>query len=151
MRSLRSLHLRLVRSHQINFIQNQAVARVGHLDVLATSENLVSTMLLIPLRDGRVLVHVLDDVSPTDSRIVGAEGNLAFLRAVRDDAHFGATEIVVEEILEPHSRDKQEVPAIRTALLDIIFAAIAADLAVVLTSQAKRLVKLLEEFVKREL
>src|SRR6185295_7549632 len=142
---LRSLHLRLVRPHQINFIQNQAVARVSHLDVLATGENLVSAMLLIPFRDGRVLVHVLDYVSPTDSGVVGAEGNLAFLRAVRDDAHFRASEIVVEEVLEPHTRDKQEVPAIRTTLLDIIFTTVAADLAVVLTGQPKRLVKLLEK------
>src|SRR6185369_147655 len=71
--------------------------------------------------------------------------------AVRDDAHFRASEIVVEEILEPHTRDKKEVPAIRTALLDIVLAAVTADFAVVLTSQAKRLVKLLEELVKREL
>ncbi len=108
-------------------------------------------MLLVPLRDGRVLVHVLDDVSPTDTGVVGAEGNLAFLRAVRNDAHFRAAEVVVEEILEPHSRDKQEVPAIRTALLDVIFTTIATDFAVILTGQAKRLVELLEELVKREL
>ncbi len=30
-------------------------------------------MLLIPLRDSRVLVHVLDDVSPTDAGVIGAE------------------------------------------------------------------------------
>src|ERR1043166_1566073 len=83
-------------------------------------------MLLIPLRDSRVLVHVLDDVSPTDTGVVSTERNLAFLRAVRDDAHFSATEIVVEEILEPHTCDEQEVPAIRTALSDIFLAAIAA-------------------------
>src|ERR1041385_1121671 len=102
-------------------------------------------MLLIPLRDSRVLVHVLDDVSPTDTGVVSTERNLAFLRAVRDDAHFSATEIVVEEILEPHTRDEEEVPAIRPALSDIFLAAIAADFAVVLTGQAKRLVELLEE------
>src|SRR5215510_14976555 len=80
-RSLWSLHLRLVRPHQINFIQNQAVALVGKFDILATSENLVPAMLLIPLRNRRVLVHVLDDVSPTDTRVVSTERNLAFLSA----------------------------------------------------------------------
>src|SRR6185436_20347721 len=59
--------------------------------------------------------------------------------------------VVVEKILEPHSRDKQEVPAIRTTLLDVVLTTIAADLAVVLASQTKRLIKLLEELVKREL
>src|SRR6185295_15091878 len=108
-------------------------------------------MLLIPFRDGRVLVHVLDDVSPTDTRVVSTERNFAFLSTVRDDAHFRATEVVVEQILEPHTRDKQEVPAIRTTLLDIVYATITADFAVVLTGQAKRLVKLLEEFIKRKL
>src|SRR5690349_1225617 len=106
-------------------------------------------MLLIPLSHRRVLVHVLDDVSPTDSRVVRAEGDFTFLRAVRDDAHFSATEIVVEEILEPHTRDKQEVPAIGTAHRDVLLAAIAAHLAVVLASQTERLVKLLEKLVKR--
>src|SRR5690242_5233564 len=107
-------------------------------------------MLLIPLRDGRVLVHVLDDVSPANSRVVRAEGDLAFLRAVRDDAHLGAAEIVVEKILEPHARDEQEVPAVSTPLLDVRFGAIAAHLAVIFAGQAERLVKLLEELVKRK-
>src|SRR6185369_3825239 len=42
-------------------------------------------------------------------------------------------------------------PAIGAPLFDILYAAVAADLAVVLTGQAKRLVKLLEELIKREL
>ena len=127
------------------------VGLVVEFDFLASGEDLVATMLLIPLRHGRVLVHVLDDVSPADSRVVGTEGNLTFLCAVRNDAHLGAAEIVVEEILEPHSGDEQEVPTIRTTLLDIVRGAIAADLAVVFAGQAKRLVKLLEELVKRKL
>jgi formylmethanofuran dehydrogenase subunit A len=69
-------------------------------------------VFLVPLRDGRVLVHVLDDLAPADTRVVRAEGNFALLRGVRDDAHFGAAEIVVEQILEPHARDQQEVPRI---------------------------------------
>src|SRR6185369_14033732 len=141
---------RLVRPHQINFVQNQAVGLVGELDVLATRKDLVAAMLLVPLRDRRVLVHGLDDVSPTDTRVVSTEGNFTFLSAVRDDAHFSATEVVVEQVLEPHTRDEQEVPAIRTALLDVLHAAVTADFAVIFTRQAKRLVELLEQFIQRE-
>src|SRR2546421_440113 len=69
----------------------------------------------IPLRDGRVLVHVLNDLAPADAGIVRAEGNLALLRGVRDDAHLGAAEVVVEQILEPHAREEQEGPRIGSA------------------------------------
>src|ERR1044071_3950778 len=81
-RSLWSLHLRLVWPRQINIIQNQTVALVRELDVLATGKNFVATVLLIPLRDSRVLMHVFNNVPPTNTRVVGAEGNLAFLRSV---------------------------------------------------------------------
>src|SRR6185436_2368515 len=151
MRSLRSLHLRLVRPRQINFIQNQTVARLSELDILATGKNLVSAMLLIPLRDSRVLVHVFNNVPPANTRVVSAEGNLTFLSSVRNDAHLGAPEVVVEKILEPHSCDEQEVPAIRPARCDVLRGAIAGDLTVVFSGQAKRLVKLLKELVKRKL
>src|SRR6185503_2459528 len=73
MRSLRPLHLRLVRPRQIHFIQNETVARIRELDVLAARKNLVTAMLLIPLRDSRVLVHVFNDISPTNPRVVGTE------------------------------------------------------------------------------
>src|SRR6185369_15932254 len=136
-RSLWSLHLRLVRPRQIDFIQNQTVILVGQLHVLATREDLVAAMLLVPLRYRGVLVHVLDDVSPTDTGVVSTERNLAFLSAVRNDAHLGATEVVVEEILEPHTSDKQEVPTIRATLLDVLNRAIAADFAVILAGQTK--------------
>src|SRR5215204_522778 len=108
-------------------------------------------MLLIPLCHGRVLVHVLDDVSPADTRVVSTEGNLTFLSTVGNDTHLGASEIVVEEILEPHSGDEEEVPTIGTTLIDVLYTAVATDLTVILTSQAKRLVKLLKELVKRKL
>src|SRR4051794_30654912 len=58
----------------------------------------------IPIRDARRGFHLLDDLPPANARVVGAKADLAHLRAVRDDAHFGAAEIVVEEILEPHPR-----------------------------------------------
>jgi hypothetical protein len=51
-------------------------------------------------------LHLLDDVPPADAGVVGAEADLPHLRAVRDDAHLGAAEVVVVEILEPHPATK---------------------------------------------
>src|SRR5258708_4406377 len=67
----------------------------------------------IPLGECRCHVHLLDDVAPADARVVGAEGDFTLLRGIRDDAHLGAAEVVVEQILEPHPGDEQEVPAVR--------------------------------------
>src|SRR5262245_59719180 len=93
-RSLWPLHLRFVWPRQVNFIQNETMALVREIDVLATGKNFVSAVLLIPLCDSRVLMHVFNNVPPTNTCVVGAEGDLAFLRSVRNDAHFSATEIV---------------------------------------------------------
>src|SRR5262245_32735688 len=97
----------------------------------------MTSVLLLPLRDGRVLVHVLDDVSPTNTCVVSTEGDFTFLSSVRNDAHLSASEVVVEEILEPHTRDKQEVPAIGTTHLNILCTSVTANLAVVLAGQAE--------------
>ena len=79
-------------------------------------------MLLVPLGERGGHVHLLDDVAPADAGVVGAEGDLAFLRGVGNDALLGAAEIVVEQILEPHAGDEQEVPAVAAALLDVVAA-----------------------------
>ena len=39
--------------------------------------------------------------------------------AVRDDAHLGSAEVVVEKILEPHARDEEEVPRIPTTIVGV--------------------------------
>src|SRR5262249_32262771 len=103
----------------------------GHFP--ATREDFVPAVFFVPFRHGCVLMHVLNNVSPTDTRIIGAETDLPFLRSVRNDAHLSAAEIVIKQILEPHAGDEQEVPAIRPALRDIAFASIAADFTVILT------------------
>src|SRR5262245_32960322 len=72
---------------------------------------------LVPLGDGSVFVHILNDLAPADAGVVGTEGNFALLCGIRNDAHFGAAEIVVEKILEPHAGDEQEVPRIGLAAL----------------------------------
>ena len=108
-------------------------------------------MLVIPFSHRRVLVHVLDNVAPSDTRIVRAEANFTFLRSVRNDAHLGAAKIVVEQILKPHPGDKQEVPTIGTSLLDIVSATVTTDFPIVLAGQPKRLIELLKELIKVEL
>ena len=117
-------------------------------NLFAARKDFVAAVLLVPFGHGRVLVHVFDDIAPTDSGIVRAETNLTFLRAVGNDAHFGAPKVVVEKILEPHPGDKQEVPAIRATLLDIFLAAVAADLSIVLASQSERLIELFEKLIQ---
>src|ERR1019366_9103994 len=106
---------------RIDVVFNQ-FERVGggfETDLLATGEDLVTAMLLVPLGEGGGHVHLLDDVAPAHAGVVRAEADLAFLRGVRDDALLGAAEIVVEQVLEPHAGDEQEVPAIAAATLDI--------------------------------
>ncbi len=73
-------------------------------------------------------MHLLDDVAPADAGVVRAEADFAFLRGVGNDALLGAAEVVVEQILEPHAGDEQEVPAVGAALLDVFEGAVALDL-----------------------
>src|ERR1017187_1213510 len=63
---------------------------------LAAGEDLVLPVLLVPFGKSGGHVHLLDDVPPADSGIVGAERNLALLRGIGDDALLGAPEIVVK-------------------------------------------------------
>ena len=126
-------------------VEQQVVLRVAHADLLAAGEDFVTAMLLIPLGEGGGHVHLLDDVPPADAGVVGAEADLAFLRGVGDDALLGAAEVVVEEILEPHAGDEEEVPAIFAALLDIFHGAVGGDLAVVAAGGAEALVELREQ------
>src|ERR1700754_1064955 len=86
--------------------------------------------LFIPLGERCGHVHLFDDVAPAHTGVVSAEGYFAFLRRVWNDALLGPAEIVVEQILEPHAGDKQEVPAIFTALVDVFHGSVASYLAI---------------------
>ena len=121
---------------------------VFHLHVLAAREDFMTSVLLVPLGERGRHVHLLDDVAPAHAGVVGAEGNFAFLRGVRNDALLGAAEVVVEQILEPHSRDEQEVPAILAALHDVVNRAVRTNLAVVL---ARSTLKFLSNFFSRSI
>src|SRR5687768_11530175 len=99
----------------------------------------MTAVFLVPLCDGRVLVHVLDDVTPADAGVVCTERDLAFLCAIRDDAHLCAAEVVVEKILEPHAGDEEEVPRVLPALLDVFHRALRSDLSIILTGKTTQL------------
>src|SRR5262249_10869891 len=70
----------------------------------------MAPLSLVPLGEGRGLEHLFDDLSPAHAGVVRAEGNLSHLSGVRDDAHLGAPEVVVEEILKPHPADEEDAP-----------------------------------------
>src|SRR3984893_6071768 len=91
------------------------------IDFLALGVDLMLAVRLVPLGDGRILVHILDDFAPAYASVVGAEGNFTLLRGVWNDAHLGTAEIVVEKLLEPHAGDKEEVPRVGLAALHGVF------------------------------
>src|SRR6266446_2821101 len=97
----------------------------------------MTTMLFVPFRNGCILVHVLNDIPPADPCIVSTEANLALLCAVRNNAHLRAAEVVIKQILKPHTSDKQEVPTVGAPLFDVLRAAVTPDLSVVLPGQSK--------------
>src|SRR5947199_6632534 len=109
---------------------------------MTTGVNTMLAVFLVPLRDTGRFVHVLDDLAPADSRVVRAEGDFAKLRRIRDDAHLRAAEVVVEQILDPHSRHEQEVPRIAATPLDVVHCAVARDFSVTLAGQAKGFIEL---------
>src|SRR5215218_6282723 len=74
--------------------------------------NFMAAMLFIPFSEVGRLVHVLDDLPPTHAGIVGAEGDLTFLSAVRNHAHLSAAKVIIEKILEPHAFDAEHAPVV---------------------------------------
>src|SRR5438445_13397537 len=85
-------------------------------DVPSAGEGFVAAAGLVPLGRRRGLEHLLDDLPPAHARVVGAEGDLAHLRRIRNDAHLGAAEVVVEEVLEPHAADEEDAPVVAAFL-----------------------------------
>ena len=130
----------------IDNILNEAAAitkpvmlHIAEVDLLPACEDLVTPMLLVPLGERRGHMHLLDDLSPPDAGVIGAETDLALLCGVGNDAHLGPAEIVVEEVLEPHPGDEQDIPAVIAAFLDIFHGAVGANLAVIAPARAEAL------------
>src|SRR5262245_54194449 len=61
--------------------------------VLTLRVDRMTSTRAVPLRDARRGLHLLDDLTPPDPGVVGAEADLTHLRAVRDDAHLRAAEV----------------------------------------------------------
>src|SRR5258705_6692406 len=110
----------------------QGVLVSVEIDLLTLGVDFVLAVGLVPLGDGRVLVHVFDDFAPAYAGVVRAEGNFTLLRGIGDDAHLRAAEIVIEKILKPHASDEEEVPGILAALHGIVKLTIRRGLAVFL-------------------
>src|SRR6476646_1989556 len=98
---------------------------VRQRNAVVSGKDFMTPVLVVPLGERRGHVHFLDNVAPADAGVIGAEGNFAFLGSIRDDALLGAAEIIVEQILEPHAGNEQEIPPIFAALLDVINSAVA--------------------------
>ncbi len=127
----------------VGHVQLEFVAYLRHANLLAARKDLVPAVLLVPLGQSRGHVHFLNNVAPAHARVVSAEADLAFLRGVGNDALLGAPEVVIEQILEPHAGDEQEVPAVGAALLDVIHGAVALHAAVVFAGGVEGLVHFL--------
>src|SRR6185312_10189204 len=84
----------------------------GQGEVLVLGVDGVAAVGAVPLGDGGVGLHLLEDVPPAGAGVVGAEADLPELGAVGDDAHLGAAEVVVEEVLEPHAGDEEGAPLV---------------------------------------
>src|SRR5271167_2300392 len=117
---LRDVVLEVANAGGVIGVDLQGVFKALEIDALALGVDFVFAVVLVPLGNGRVLVHVLDDLAPAYARVVSAEGDFALLRGVGNDAHFGAAEVVVEKILEPHAGDEEEVPRILAALHGVV-------------------------------
>ena len=97
------------------------------IHILSFGIDLVPPVFFVPLRHSRILVDVLDDFAPANSCVVGAEADFPLLRRVRDNAHFRAAEVVIEQILKPHSRNEKNVPPITSPLRHILVGSVGAD------------------------
>ena len=108
----------------------------------------------VPLRHGRILVHVFDNLAPANAGVVSAERNLPLLRSIGDDAHFRTAEVIVEEVLKPHSGNEQEIPGVLfAALLGVFEGSIGTRISVFLHMvwrQTPRFIELPPEINERQ-
>src|ERR1700720_4341730 len=89
-------------------------------------------VLAVPVCDGGVPIHLLDDLAPSYTRVVRAKGDLSHLGRVRDDAHLGAAEVVGPQILKPHPGDEQQEPLVLLAVAFVASGEAAAELSAAL-------------------
>src|SRR6266404_8598341 len=102
---------------RVNNRQTQGMLFCDVRNFLALCINGVPPVFLIPFRQACSLMHILDNLSPAYTCVIGAKRYLAFLRAVWNNAHLCPAKIVVEQILEPHSLNTKDSPDILRILV----------------------------------
>src|SRR5271167_4504786 len=113
-------------------LEQQRVRGRFHFYILPARNDLMPSMLLVPLGQCRGHMHLFDNVPPTHASVVSTEGNLALLRGIRNNALLGPPEIVVEQILKPHPRDEQEIPPVLPPLHHIVDRPVRTNFSVIL-------------------
>src|SRR5215471_2298685 len=101
------------------------------LHSLAPGEYLVPSVLLIPPGQRGGHMHLLNDVPPSYTGIVSAKRDFPFLRSVRNNALLGPAKIVIEQVLEPHARHEQQVPAVAAAAENVLHCPLAGHISIV--------------------
>src|SRR5262249_3286199 len=99
--------------------QRHRVLEAVQRDRLAAGDDLMPALVVVPLGQRRRHMPLLDDLPPADACVISAERYLALLRRVRNNALFGPPEIVIEEILEPHAGNEEEIPPVTAPFLDV--------------------------------
>src|SRR5438876_7608075 len=97
-RGQRNVMLEVADAGSVFRVNHERMFEALEVNCFALGVDFVFAVGLIPFGDGRVLVHVFDNLAPAYARVVRAEGDFALLRGVGNDAHFGAPEVVVEKI-----------------------------------------------------
>src|SRR5690242_16858802 len=72
------------------FVQHQTMFFTAQRNGFVARKDLMPAVLFVPLGERRGHVHLLDDVPPTHTGVVGAERNLAFLGGIRNNALLSA-------------------------------------------------------------
>ena len=96
-------------------------------------------------------MHLLDNVPPSHTRVVSAERNLPFLGSVRNNALLRPPEVIVEQILEPHPRNKQEVPPILPPLHNVVNSPVRPHLPIILPGSIEVLIEFSQQIHQLEM
>src|SRR3954454_7871098 len=77
----------VVEGRRAGFTRHDRERALRQRQVLVLRIDCVPAAGLVPLRDGRGLLHLLDDLPEADAGVVRAERDFPHLRTVRNDAH----------------------------------------------------------------
>src|SRR2546429_8546938 len=79
-RRQRNVVLEMAHASSVLGVDLERVLIAIEVHLLPLGVDFMFAVSTIPLGDGRVLVHVLDDLAPADAGVVRAEGDFALLR-----------------------------------------------------------------------